>query len=124
MNFSVPEPALERFCRGCLSAALFLAIAAELFFLFSYTNNELSEVSSWILVIASARSCATESTVSFLHSCCLLSRAIVFVVISSSSDDSFMRFIAGPESTACEQAALRHPRQNRSRAGSGTKKSM
>ena len=70
-----------------------------------YTNNELSDVSSWILVIASARSGATESTFSFLHSCCLLSSAMVFVVISSSSDESLIRWIAGPESTACVQAA-------------------
>src|SRR5262245_19299358 len=65
----------------------------------SYTNNEETDVSSWMLLIACPSSRATDSTTILSHAAACGDSGIVLVTISLSIGDCSMRSIAGPDST-------------------------
>src|SRR5207245_10409403 len=70
----------------------------------AYTNSELTDSSSWMLLIASASNDATESTFSLAHRRSLPLSGIVLVTTTSSNLDAFKRSRACPERTGCVQA--------------------
>src|SRR4029077_11774480 len=73
----------------------------------AYTKRVDTDSSSWIRRIASASSGATERT-RVLGSWCSGVRGMVLVMTTSSSTDSRMRAIAGPDRTPCTaQARMR-----------------
>src|SRR5471030_500812 len=66
-----------------------------------YTNNVLTEVSSWIDRMASAISLAIDSDLIRLLRLASSEKGIEFVQTTSVNSDSSIRCTAGPERTAC-----------------------
>src|ERR1035438_842721 len=67
----------------------------------NYTNNVLTEVSSWIDRMASAINFAIDNDLIRVDFHAASESGIEFVKTTSFSSDSSIRFTAGPESTAC-----------------------